>query len=285
MGRILRSWDLLQQSFAILMSDVELLWLPVYSGIATGAASLLLLSGGVLVFLPQLQIYLYNRFNHPRLNATPAMWAWLFLFYVVNFFIIVFFNVALVSTAGDRLAGGRATVNDGLKLAWQRKAKILQWAVLAATVGIVLRTLENRMSWLMRATAGIIGVAWTLACYFVVPVLAAENVGPVEALQRSAQLFRETWGEQLTGGFSFGLIFALLGLPAIALFFVGQRFGQSGMLAGIVLAVIYWLLLSIISSALQGIFVAALYHYARTKQATGGFRIDELASAWQPRSI
>jgi uncharacterized membrane protein YedE/YeeE len=190
-----------------------------------------------------------------------------------------------VSTAGDRLAGGHATVSDGVKLAWERKGKILRWAILAATVGIVLRTLERRMGWLTRATAGIIGIAWTLACYFVVPVLAAEGLGPVEALQRSAHLFRETWGEELTGGFSFGLIFGLLGAPAIVLIYFSGAMGQSAMLAAVVLAVIYWLLLSVVSSAVQGIFVAALYHYARTKQPTGGFNIDELRSAWRPRSI
>ena len=285
MDRILRSWDLLRQSFAILMSDAELLWLPVYSAIATGAASLLLLSGGVLVFLPQVQNFLINRFNHPQVPRSPAMWAFMFVFYVVNFFIVVYFNVALVSTAGDRLAGGHATVNDGLKLAWERKGKILRWAILAATVGIVLRTLERRMGWLTRATAGIIGIAWTLACYFVVPVLAAEDLGPVEALQRSAHLFRETWGEEVTGGFSFGLIFGLLGAPAIVLIFFSRTMGHSAVLAAVLLAVIYCLLLSVVSSAVQGIFVAALYHYARTKQSTGGFNMDELRSAWQPRSI
>lgn len=248
-------------------------------------ASLLLFSGGLLVFLPQVQTFLDNRFNHPRLTADPAMWAWLFLFYVVNYFIVVFFNVALVATAGDRLAGGRSTVNDGLRLAWQRKGKILQWAILAATVGIVLRTLERRMGKLMRAVAGIIGIAWTLACYFVVPVLAVENLGPFEALTRSAEIFRQTWGEELTGGFSFGLIFMLLGLPAIVLVLFSMNLGQAAMLGALALAVIYWLLLSVVSSAVHGIFVAALYHYARTKQAAGGFSLDDLSTVWRPRSI
>lgn len=284
MGRILRSWDLLQQSFAILMSDAELLWLPVYSLIAVGAASLLLMCGGALVFLPQLQAFMVNRFNHPQLTGDPTMWFFLFLFYVVNYFVVVFFNVALVSTAGDRLAGGKATVNDGLKLAWARKGKILQWAILAATVGMLLRALERRMGWLMRVTAGFIGIAWTLACYFVVPVLAAENLGPVDALQRSAHLFSETWGEELTGGFSFGLIFGLLGLPAILLILFTRSMGGTAVLAAVVVALLYWLLLSIVSAAVQGIFVAALYHYARTKQSTGGFSIDDLRSAWRPRA-
>jgi len=285
MGRIQRSWDLLQQSFSVLLSDVEMLWLPVYSALASGAASLLLLSAGALLFYQQLFI---PTFGGPRprtgVAMTPGMWAWVFVFYVVNFFIVVFFNVALVSVAGDRLAGGSATVNDGLSVAWQRKGKILQWAVLAATVGIVLRTLERNLKGLARLTSGLIGAAWTLACYFVVPVLAAENVGPVEALERSASLFRETWGEQLSGGFSFGVIFTLLGLPGFLFLFLGWRNGQQARLVGIGAAVVYWLLLSVASAAAKGVFVAALYHYARTKEASGGFSLEDLSGAWRSRS-
>lgn len=286
MDRILRSWGLLQQSFAVLMSDIELLWLPIYSVLASGTASLLLLSGGALLFSDQLFISTFGG-TRARLGVqmTPGMWAWVFLFYVVNFFVVVFFNVALVSVAGDRLAGGHATVNDGLQIAWQRKGKILQWAILAATVGIMLRMLENSLKGFGRIVAELLGVAWSLACYFVAPVLAAENLGPVEALQRSAQLFGRTWGEELTGGFSFGLIFTLLGLPAILFLFLGRTSGQAGEIVGIALAVVYLLLLSLVSSAVKGVFVAALYHYAATRQATGGFKLDDLATAWRPKGI
>lgn len=286
MDRILRSWDLLQQSFAVLLSDMEMLWLPIYSGLASAAASLLLLSGGALLFADQLFIPTFGGLRpRPGVQMTQGMWAWAFLFYVVDFFVVVFFNVALVSVAGDRLAGGRATVNDGLRIAWQRKGKILQWAVLAATVGMVLRSLENRSKLLGRIAAGIFGTAWSLACYFVAPVLAAENLGPAAALQRSAQLFARTWGEELTGGFSFGLIFTILSLPAVLLFFGGWSAGPTMRLAGIVIAAVYLLLLSVVSSAVKGVFIAALYHYAITGKAEGGFKLDELAGAWRPKGL
>ncbi len=286
MDRILRSWDLLQQSFAVLWSDMEMLWLPIYSALACGAASLLLLSGGALLFQDQLFIQTFAGLRlRPVQQATPGMWVWLFVFYVVNFFIVVFFNVALVAIAGDRLAGGHATLNDGLTIAWNRKGKILQWAVLAATVGIALRMLENSLKGFGRIVAGILGASWSLACYFVAPVLAAENLGPVEALERSAQLFTRTWGEELTGGFSFGLIFSLLSLPGLLPFFFSWKMGPMARLGGIALAAIYWLLLSVISSAAKGVFVAALYHYARTRQAGGGFSLDDLSMAWRPKSV
>ena len=215
---------------------------------------------------------------------SQGMWIWMFVFYLANYFVIVFFNVALVSAASSRLAGGHATINDGLEAAWQRKGKIFQWALLSATVGILLRMIEERTSGLGRLFGGLMGMAWTLASYFVVPVLAAEDVGPAEALQRSADLFRETWGEEVVGGFSFGLIFTLLALPGLALPLVGSKtMGRTGIVAGVGLAVFYWLLLAVVSAAVQGIFVAALYRYAKTKQVSAGFRPEDFSMAWQPK--
>jgi xanthosine utilization system XapX-like protein len=212
------------------------------------------------------------------------MWVCLFIFYLANYFVIVFFNVALVSAASSRLARGHATINDGLQAAWERKGRILQWALLAATVGILLKMMEERMSWIGRLVVRLIGVAWTLASYFVVPVLAAEDLGPVEALKRSAHVFRETWGEKVVGGFSFGLIFTLLALPGIALPLLGAALlGPAGMVVGGVVMMLYWLLLSVVSAATEGIFTAALYRYATTKEVAAGFRPENFSMAWQPK--
>jgi len=282
MGSIGRTWDLIGQSFAILKSDRELILLPIFSGISSIAVSVLVLSGGAIAFLPQLKVMV----GEGGLNVTappPAMWLWLFAFYLVNYFVVVFFNVALVSVAGNRLAGGHAKIDDGLRVAWARTGKILEWAILAATVGILLKVLERRVRLLGRLMAALIGIAWTMATYFVVPILAAEDLGPIEALGRSAELFRERWGEELVGGFSFGAIFTLLALPALALPFYGATLGRGALLAAVVLVVLYWLLLGILSSTVQGIFVAALYRYATTGHVPGGFQRDALAGAWEPK--
>ena len=281
MGKLARSWDLLQQSFSILISDTGLVFFPVVSAISCISISAIMLSGGVLVFRRQLETWLAASSGRPSITQTA--WICFFFFYLVNYFIIVFFNVALVSAASDRLAGGRGTVSDALLVAWKRKGKILQWAVVAATVGMVLSMLESRMGWLGRLTTRLIGAAWTLATYFVAPVLAAADVSPVEALYRSASAFRETWGEELVGGFSFGLIFTLLSLPGFALLFLVRNRGRAGLVAVTALTVAYLILLSIISSAVRGIFMAALYRFATTKQVSAGFSHDDLSNAWQPR--
>jgi Family of unknown function (DUF6159) len=281
MDRIARTWSLMGRSFAVLKSDRELVWLPIFSGIAAIAASILVFSGGALVFLPQLKAM--GAAGARNAPMTGNLWVWLFVFYLVNYFIVVFFNVALVSVAGDRLAGGRATIDDGLQLAWNRMGKIFQWALLAATVGILLRMLEERVGWLGRLIVSFVGIAWTLATYFVVPILAAEDLGPVEALSRSGELFRERWGEEVVGGFSFGLIFTLLALPGIALPLYGATFGRTALVAGLVLALLYWILLGVVNAAVQGIFMAALYRYATTGNVPGGFGHSDLAGAWQPK--
>lgn len=255
--------------------------LPIFSGVFCVLVSMVILGGGSLLFIPQTGAFAATAMS--RHSLSQGMWVLLLLFYLANYFVIAFFNVALVSAASNRLAGGHATINEGLELAWQRKGKIFQWALLSATVGIVLRMIEERASGLLRLVGGLMGMAWFLASCFVVPVLAAENVGPAEALQRSAELFRNTWGEKVVGGFSFGLIFTLLAIPGAALPFLGKTLGPSGIAAGIALAVLYWLLLAVVSAAVQGIFVAALYRYARTKDVSAGFHREDFSMAWQPK--
>jgi uncharacterized membrane protein len=123
-----------------------------------------------------------------------------------------------------------------------------------------------------------------MATFFVVPLLAAEDIGPVEALYRSAELFTETWGEELIGGFSFGLIFVLFAIPGMAFpILLARPFGSRGVLLGFILAVAYWLLLSVISATVRGIFMAALYRYATTKKVSTNYRIEDFSTAWQPR--
>jgi len=280
MGTISRSWELLGQSFTVLKSDKQLMWLPVISAVFSLAATVIILSAGLLMFVPLGTI---PRDVGQQKLLVQEMAPFIFLFYLATYSITIFFNVALVSIASNRLAGGHATLNDGLQAAWNRKWRIFQWALVAATVGLLLKMLERRLRFLGRIITGIFGFVWTLASFFVVPLLAAEDMGPGEALYRSAQIFRETWGEEVVGGFSFGLIFSLLALPGVLLPLLGARFGQMEMLAGFAAAVIYWLLLGVVSSAAQGIFVAALYRYATTQQVSAGFQLDDLSGAWHPK--
>ena len=179
----------------------------------------------------------------------------------------------------------RWTFRDGIALAWERKGTILQWALVAATVGVILRTLEERMGLIGRLIMRLIGIAWALACYFVVPVLAFEDLTPIDAVKRSSKLFRDTWGEKVIGGFSLSMVSLVLMLPGIGLVIAATFLaGINGMLVGMLLMVLYFLLLSVFMSAVGGIFNAALYRYACFKQVPPAFSQELIASAWAPKS-
>ncbi len=281
MGTLARSWDLLSQSFALLKSEKELMWLPVISAIFSIFATVIICGCGVLFVLPAGPM--------PQDPASQRMLEqhlapFIFLFYVATYSVTVYFNVALVSIAADRLAGGHATLSDGLQLAWDRKWSILQWALLAATLGTILQMIERRSSFLGRILVRGTAMIFSLASFFVAPVLAAQNMGPMQALFHSSQIFKKRWGEEVAGGFSFSLISMLLALlgalpPAMGV----HRFGQTGLMVGFAISVIYWLVLAVVISAARGVFVAVLYRYATEGRLPPGFSASELSGQWQLR--
>ncbi|MGA2076695.1 MAG: DUF6159 family protein [Terriglobia bacterium] len=282
MGTLFRNWDLLGRSFTILKSDKELLWLPVMSALYCLAATLIICSAAAIVVVPP-AMPLHDLARQKVLGQ--QLLPFVFLYYFVTYGAGIYFNVALVSIGSDRLAGGHAVLNEGLQTAWKRKWSIIQWALLAATVGVLLQMLERRLSLIGRIVTRITGYAWTLASFFVVPILAAEDMGPAEALAESAEIFRNTWGEEIAGSFSFGLITVVLALPGLPLPVLGARLGKTEMLAGVALMLIYWMLLALVCSAARGIFVAALYRYATTQQVSDGFHPNDLSGAWQRKQV
>jgi hypothetical protein len=286
MGRLSRSWDLVTASFSVLWQDKQLLMFPVLSGISCVVVTLLLVAGGAAIFLPQIGNLsaLFPRDNPDAVVRSPEVMGAVFALYLANYFVIIFFNVALVGVANSRFNGENWTFDRGLQLAWQRKWVILQWAFIAATVGMVLRALSERAGFIGRIVVGIIGVAWNLACYFVVPVLAFEDLSPGAALYRSAELFKETWGEKVVGGFSLGLIFFLMMIPGFLIWIGAFNYGgPKGLLFGGIFMAAYFLLLSVVSSAVQGIFNTALYRYACDQTAPLGFSQSLFREAWAPR--
>jgi Family of unknown function (DUF6159) len=284
MGRFSRSWDLVGESFSILWKDKQLMLFPVLSGISCVMVTVLLAVSGLAIFLPAIRAAGITPENFQHSAGSPEFMAVMFVFYLANYFVIVFFNVALVGVANSRLTGDAWTFDQGLQLAWKRKWVILQWAFVAATVGMVLRMLSERAGFIGRIVISVIGIAWNLACYFVVPVLAFEDLSPGAAIYRSSELFRETWGEKVVGGFSMGLVFFVLMLPGFALWIGATQFwGQRGIVIGGVVMGLYFLALSVMSSAVQGIFNAALYRYACDQAVPQGFSKDLIASAWSPK--
>jgi hypothetical protein len=155
---------------------------------------------------------------------------------------------------------------------------------MSATVGLILRLIEDRSEKIGRIVAGLLGAAWTLVSFLVVPILVVENKNPLVALKESTGMLKKTWGERIVGNFSFGLIFFLLAIPAIALIVLGFFSGSGAVIAAcIALGVIYLIVLGLVHSALQAIFQAALFLYARDGQVPAGFEADVLGNAMAAR--
>ena len=284
MGKFSRTTSLMRASWDVLKQDKELLLFPLLSGIccvlvlASFAGPILALTdwqtAGESVTAGAAQAL---SDSDGSLSMDQAMHVLvLFAFYCCNYFVIIFFNAGLIACAQIRMEGGDPTVKDGLRAAWARLPAIAGWAVLAATVGLVLRMIEERSSLVGKIVAGLLGMAWSITSFLVVPILVIENESPLSALRRSAVMLKKTWGEQLIGNFSFGFIFLLLALPGVFVLVLGVTANSPPL---IVVSVLYFIAISLAQSALQGIFQAALYLYMRDGEAPEGFEVDKLQAS------
>jgi hypothetical protein len=274
MGKISRTWSLMSDCWQVLKKDKALLLFPLISGICC----LLLLASFAV------PIYVTGAWQPPGHNAATqrqvVYYGTLFLVYMCNYFIVVFFNAGIIACAAARMSGGTPTVTDGFRAAASRLPVIAGWTLVSATVGLILRIIEDRSQKIGQIVAGLLGMAWTLASFLVVPILVVENKNPFSALKDSTVLLKKTWGERLVGNFSFGLIFFLLAIPAFGLIVLGFLAGHpAALFACVGVAVIYLITLALVQSALQSIFQTALYIYARNGQVPEGFRAEVLGSA------
>lgn len=273
MGKISRTWSLMGASWQLLKQDKEMLIFPLISGIC---CLLVIASFAIPLFVSE-------RWIPPDSDASVLQhivyYLILFLFYFCNYLVITFFNSAVVACAVIRMGGGDPTVGDGFREAFARLPLIAGWALVSATVGLLLRIIEDRSQRFGKIVAGLLGMAWTVMSFLVIPILVIDKKGPVTALKESTALLKRTWGEQLVGNFSFGLIFFLLNIPAFLLPILGFVIGTvTAIVTCIVIAVIYFIVLALIQSTLQAIFQAALYLYARDGQAAG-FELELLQNA------
>lgn len=269
MERISRGFRLLRASWEVLKADRELFVLPILSFVAVAVVAGLLGVAAVAGGVPK---------EGEQLSALHYLL--IGLFYYCAYFIGIFANAAVVGAATIRLQGGDPTVRDGLRLAAGRVGKIAAWAAVAASVGLILRALEERAGFLGRIVIAVVGAAWSAITFFVVPVLLYEPLGVGESVKRSASLFRQRWGEQFTGNISIGLALALIMIPVVL---VVVALGTLSIVLAIVVGVVAVGLISAAGAALSGVFNAALYRYAVSGDAVGGFSEDDLRGSFRPR--
>jgi len=248
--RLSNGWEIAMNSFKVLRENRQLILFPVLSAISM----ILVVSSFFLILFASAGWDV----EAIRGQDSVANYAMLFGYYVVNYFIIVFFNTALIHCTHLYFNGEKPTVGQGIRFAVRRIGAIFAWAVFAATVGTILRVIQERVGSLGKIITGILGAAWSIATFFVVPVLAYENKGPLAAFRRSATLMKQKWGESIGATFSFGIVnllgVFLLAIPCLALgYFIHP-------LAGIAVFFLGFFAITVILSATKVIFVSAVYH-------------------------
>jgi hypothetical protein len=141
---------------------------------------------------------------------------------------------------------------------------------------MVLRAISERAGIIGKIVIGLIGFVWTVATYFVVPVLVVDGVGPIEAVKRSAATIRKTWGESLVTNIGLGAMsfigFMIATLPVIAGGVLTAATQSPWPVAvGGAVTLMLWIALALVTSTLKMILVAALYRFAATGQVPSGF--------------
>jgi hypothetical protein len=269
MSRIRRGWALTKKSWALLRSHPELIRFPLYGAVATVLLAILTIGPGLYLFEEDVLA-----------GAIPVLILGVYVLSVVGFY----FSVGLAAAA-DMIFRGQAnvTVADGLAVARSRFSQICGWAALSTAISLVMGLLENQGGIGGQIAARLVGMAWALVTFLAVPVIALEGTGAIGTLKRSASIFRERWGQQITGNIAIGGAVALLGiLPSAILIAIGVAVWSTASFIGALLVIVGAIGLALallVSKALSGIFGVALYRYATEGQAVGGFTPEELESA------
>jgi hypothetical protein len=208
--------------------------------------------------------------------------------YFVSMFLATFFNVAFYSEIMAALDGRGVSFRRGLSAAWNRLPSILTWSLLAGVVGWIIRSIEERLPLVGRVFTGLIGMAWSVAAVFAIPVIIQEQSmrNPIKVLQQSAMTLKRTWGEGLIGylGFSAGSLVIFVGsLLPLLLAGVAAYLFKSGWL--ILIAGVLWvlglLLMAYVSSVAGHVYRCALYKYATEGVVPEPYNRDLLDMAWK----
>ena len=278
-GRFSRSWSLASASWQVLKEDTQLMVFPFVSAIASilVAGAFALGAFGVVGF--------DGLSNLDKHHVPNAYYVVAFAFYVCMYFVMFFCNAALIGAAMMRFDGKTPTVGDGWRIASARSGRILGYALIAATAGMILRAIQERLGFVGRFVVGLLGVGWTVATSMVVPVLVSHDVGPIDAVKESAGLLKKTWGENVIGkgglSLAFLVVYLVVIVGAVALAAASIWLGSVALMVVVAIATVLALIFAALAhAALSGIYSAALYRFATTGTAGSGFDSGVLQTAF-----
>ena len=274
-----RSYLIFRQSLSILSKDKEILLFPLLSGIFTILAFGSMVFGGMTTGLFEHLAKTGDR----SLQGNLLGYAMLFVWYFVSWFIVIFFNVAVIHCAKMRLDGGDPTVADGFRAATKHLPRIAMWALISASVGVILRVIAERGKLVGRIVAGLLGAGWSIATYFIVPVMIFENRSLRDSVKQSTSLIAKSWGDSLVAAGGIGAFAMLMAIPGLALPIIGMFISVTAAITLLGVMVAYWIALSVVASALSSIFRTGLYLYAAEGRTPPGYDEEYVKNAFAPK--
>ena len=286
-----RSFTLLKESWSVLSKDREILLFPILSVAST-----------VLLFVP-LAIFLYFSFvgfTSGEAQLTKSQYDMFMyelyglgaLFLIGTTFLGLFFKAGIITCAHMRLNGKDPTFTDGVRNASRNFFKILQWAIVSVAVSVILSFIRGRMGMVGSIISYGVRIAWNFVTFLVMPILIFENLGIVDSLKKSGQLLKNTWGENIVGRLSLGLVTGLavvvgvvimLGSAILVFSVAPSTFGLVIWLSIVAVVIVSLFAFGLVMEALDGIFMAALYNYAITGKMPVAFSPELVKSAFKTK--
>jgi hypothetical protein len=278
MSKLSNSVDLAKTSLAVLNQDKVLAAFPVVSAVLCGII-VLIFGGGAYATLDTVADPTGGA-GSTSLAATPATYAIGIVGLLVVGFVAQFFTGALIAGANQRLEGGDPTFGSAVAIAGSRIGSLTGWAVINATVGMILQAIRERAGILGGVVAALGGAAWNIITWLTVPAIIVEGIGPIDAIKRSAHLLKTTWGENVIAQIGLGVLGFVLMLPGLVIF--GLLWIVSPVIT-IVGFVLWAAVVGVVMAALGAIYRVALYRYAVGLPTGGGFTQEMLAGAFGPK--
>ncbi|MDZ7732811.1 MAG: DUF6159 family protein [Acidimicrobiia bacterium] len=284
MGRFSNSLAMAKASWRVLLADKELLVFPLLGFLAT---VLVLGVFGALAWITVDQTTVpatTAAASTTEYEPTALTWVAGVLGYFAATFAGMFFLSALVAGAYQRFQGGDPSVGSALSGAAHRLPQILGWSLVVTTVGLIIQAIESRAGFVGVLIARGIGMAWQIVTWLAVPVIVVEGTGPFSSLKSAAGLFKKTWGENIIAQVGFGVLGVVAAIPGLlvggGLIWLGPA---ANVILGVVLVVLWVAVVSLVISALNGIYRTALYLYASTGQVPPAFPAQAMQNAFRPR--
>lgn len=303
MNRFERSWLLLKSSLSIIGRNKQLLVFPLVTVICTAAIVLFFMGPPIL----RPTGHPYTSAEHwksisdslftetggggrAHFTLTRGAMVYAGFLYFIAMFIGTFFNVAFYHEILAALKGQTVSLGRGLKFAFSKLGSIFMWTLFAGLVGLIIKIIEERLDWVGQIIGRLVGLAWSVAAVFVIPVIVSEegNANPLAVLQKSAGVLKRTWGEALIG--YAGLSTANTLVAVGSLIWLGGMIAISVALHNFVLipiAVVAWVcalfIWSYVAGVASNVYRGALYLYASEGVVAQPYSQEILDMAWKFR--